>query len=155
MSFFEKMKQGASDAAKKAQQTMEITKLRTQISSKEKEIEKTFSQIGESVYRAHSEGNWKKAEPDITAYFQHIEGIQQDIHGIELKIKEAKHEKVCQCGKVVAREVRFCSVCGYQFEEQREQAEQPGAAAVQTICRACRTVNEPDAKFCGGCGIAM
>ncbi|MDF2961800.1 MAG: double zinc ribbon-containing protein [Paenibacillus sp.] len=154
MSFFDKVKQGASDAAKKAQQTVEITRLRAQISSKEKELEKTFTLIGEAVYQAHSAGDWKKSEPDVASYCQHIQGLQQDIQAIELKIKEAKHEKVCRCGKVVAREVKFCSVCGYQFEEQRETAEQADAA-VQTICRVCRTSNESDAKFCAHCGIAM
>ncbi|MCR8629764.1 zinc ribbon domain-containing protein [Paenibacillus radicis (ex Xue et al. 2023)] len=154
MSFFEKMKQGASDAAKKAQQTMEITRLRTQISSKEKELEKIFTLIGESVYNAHAAGDWKKSQPDVAAYCQQIQVLRQDIQHIELKIKEAKHEKVCQCGKVVAREVKFCSVCGHQFEELREQAEQ-AETVVHTICRVCRTTNEPDAKFCGSCGIAM
>lgn len=153
MSFFEKMKQGASEAAKKAQQTVEITKLRAQISSKEKEKEKTFSLIGEAVYKFHSAGDWKKSGPDVAAYCQHIAGLEQDIQTIELKIKEAKHEKVCQCGKVVAREVKFCSGCGHQFED-REQAEAE-STIIHTICRACRTANEPDAKFCGGCGIAI
>ncbi|TDF97519.1 zinc ribbon domain-containing protein [Paenibacillus piri] len=153
MSFFEKMKQGASDAAKKAQQTVEITRLRAQISSKEKEIEKSFALIGESVYQAHSAGDWKKAA--VAAYFAHIQGLQQDIQAIEWKITEAKHEKVCRCGKVVARDVKFCSVCGYRFEEQPDPAEEAEAAVVQTICRVCRTSNEPDAKYCANCGISM
>jgi membrane protease subunit (stomatin/prohibitin family) len=152
MSFFEKMKQGASEAAKKAQQTVEITRMRTQISSKEKEQEKTVTLIGEAVFQAHQAGDWKKAGPEIASYCQHILALRQDIQLIEQKIQETKHEKVCRCGKVVAREVKFCPGCGNHFEELPEQA---AAAQVQTICRVCRTTNEGDAKFCANCGIAM
>jgi hypothetical protein len=154
MSFFDKMKQGASDAAKKAQQTVEITRLRTQISSKQKEQEKTFTLIGEKVYQAFTAGDWTQAEQDVNEYCQHVNQLSQDIQGIELKIKEAKNEKVCQCGRVVAREVKFCSGCGYHFEELQESAE-PEAGIVQTICKVCHTANESAAKFCANCGIAM
>jgi hypothetical protein len=43
MSIFDKMKQGASDAARKAQQTLEIAKLNGQKSSREKDMSKLYS----------------------------------------------------------------------------------------------------------------
>jgi RNA polymerase subunit RPABC4/transcription elongation factor Spt4 len=152
MSFFEKMKQGASDAAKKAQQTVETTKLRAQISSKEKELEKYCKLIGEAVYHAYAAGSWKQADKEVTAYCQHISGLRQDIQSIELKIKQARHVKECRCGKVVASDVKFCPVCGYAFVNTQEEA---AAAEIHLICHVCRTTNEADAKFCAHCGIAM
>ncbi len=52
MSFLDKIKQSATDAAKKAQQTVEITKLKSQISGKEKDQEKLYYQIGTALYRS-------------------------------------------------------------------------------------------------------
>ncbi|OXM87289.1 hypothetical protein [Paenibacillus rigui] len=119
MSFFDKMKQGASDAAKKAQQTVEITKLKTQISLKEREIEKSCTYIGEAVFRSYANGDWKQAGKDIEGYCLHITGLRRDISVLEVKMKEIKNEKVCSCGKVVALDVRFCPTCGNPFEDER------------------------------------
>ncbi|MEC0228477.1 zinc ribbon domain-containing protein [Paenibacillus alba] len=117
MSFFDKVKQGATDAAKKAQQTVEITKLKTQISSKEKEIEKHYNLIGESVYAAHLAGNAAQSETDVADLCEGITSIKQEIALIEQKISEARNEKECVCGKVVLADTKFCSVCGHKFYE--------------------------------------
>ncbi|WP_036745308.1 zinc ribbon domain-containing protein [Paenibacillus sp. UNC451MF] len=153
MSFFEKMKQGASDAAKKAQQTVETTRLRTQISSKEREIEKAFLLIGECVFQAHGSGNWKKSEREVVAYCEHINQLRQGIQAIEQKIKLAKNEKECRCGKVVAIDVKFCPVCGFQFEDLQRAEETD--EAIQVMCRSCRNYNEVGAKFCAHCGTVI
>ena len=50
MSLLDKIKQSASDAAKKAQQTVEITKLKSQISGKEKDQEKLCLQIEQLLF---------------------------------------------------------------------------------------------------------
>jgi membrane protease subunit (stomatin/prohibitin family) len=151
MSFFDKMKQGASEAAKKAQQTVETTKLRVQISSKEKELEKAYKQIGEAVYQAYTSGNWKQAE--VVTYCEHIGILYQDIQSIEMKIKHAKQVKECRCGTMVASNVKFCPGCGFAFPDTHQ--EEAAAAEVYPICHVCRTPNEAAAKFCSHCGIAM
>ncbi|MFE5320371.1 zinc ribbon domain-containing protein [Paenibacillus sp. NPDC056579] len=153
MSFFDKMKQGASEAAKKAQQTVEMTKLRTQIASKEKEIEKAFTLIGESIYQSHTAGNWKSSERDVAAYCDHIALLKQGIQALEVKIKLAKNEKECRCGKVVASDVKFCPVCGFQFQDFQRTEESD--EAVQVMCRSCKNYNEMDAKFCAHCGVVI
>jgi membrane protease subunit (stomatin/prohibitin family) len=153
MSFFDKMKQGASEAAKKAQQTVETTKLRVQISSKEKEMEKSCKLIGEAVYQAYAAGNWKQAEKEVVAYCEHISLLNQDIQSIELKIKQAKHVKECRCGTMVASNVKFCPGCGFAFPDSHQ--EEAATLEVHVICQVCRTPNEADAKFCSQCGIAM
>ncbi|WP_079909848.1 zinc ribbon domain-containing protein [Paenibacillus sp. 32352] len=153
MSFFDKMKQGASDAAKKAQQTMETTRLKTQMASKEREIEKAYLLIGECVYQAHASGNWKASERDVLAYCDHIGLLRQGIQSLEQRIKAAKNEKECRCGKIVAMDVRFCPVCGFQFEDfpRAEETDE----AIQVMCRSCRNYNEVGAKFCAHCGIVL
>jgi hypothetical protein len=154
MSFFDKVKQGASDAAKKAQQTVEITKLRGQISSKEKEFEKTSLLIGDVVFQAYEGGNWKQGEQPVIAYCEHMKGLRQDIHALELKIKLAKNEKECRCGKIVSSDVKFCPICGFAFT-MPEVAEEIIPSEIHLICHVCRTKNEPDALYCAHCGLAM
>jgi hypothetical protein len=154
MSFFDKVKQGASDAAKKAQQTVEITKLRGQISSKEKEFEKTCLHIGDVVFQAYSGGNWKQGEQSVIAYCEHMKGLRQDIQTLELKIKLTKNEKECRCGKIVAIDVKFCPGCGFAFPIP-QAAEEIAASEIHRICHVCRTKNETDAQYCAHCGIAM
>jgi len=153
MSFFDKMKQGASEAAKKAQQTMETTRLKTQIASKEKEIEKAFALIGETVFQSHTAGDWKKSEREVIAYCDHIALLRQGIQALEAKIKLAKNEKECRCGKIVTSDVKFCPQCGFQFEDpqQFEDTEEE----IQVMCRSCRNYNEVNAKFCAHCGIVI
>ncbi|MCS7458941.1 zinc ribbon domain-containing protein [Paenibacillus doosanensis] len=155
MSFFDKMKQGASEAAKKAQQTVEATRLRAHISAKEKEMEKAYALIGEAVYGAYASGNWKRPEKEVNAYCEHITYIRQDIQALEAKLKEAKNEKLCRCGRVVSRDVKFCSVCGFQFEDVVFVAEKETEEPIQVMCRACRSYNEVGAKFCGHCGVVL
>lgn len=153
MSFFDKMKQGASEAAKKAQQTVETTRLKTQIASKEKEIEKAFALIGESVFQSYASGDWKKSEREVAAYCDHISLLRQGIQALENKIKLAKNEKECRCGKIVTSDVKFCPVCGFQFQDFQRPEE--SEEAVQVMCRSCKNYNEMDAKFCVHCGIVI
>ncbi|UKS29287.1 hypothetical protein LOZ80_10255 [Paenibacillus sp. HWE-109] len=121
MSFFDKVKQGASDAAKKAQQTVEITKLKTQISAKEKEIERTYHLIGESVYAAYVAGDAAQSEERRADLCVGIDVIKQEISLLEHKISEVRNEKECVCGKVVATDTKFCSTCGHKFEETESE----------------------------------
>ncbi|NOV02118.1 hypothetical protein [Paenibacillus planticolens] len=115
MSFFDKVKQGASDAAKKAQQTVELTKLKAQISSKEKEIEKFYHLIGESVYAAHVSGSLDRTGEIVERFSHGIEAVKQEIAVLEQKVIEVRNEKECVCGKVVVADTKFCSACGHPF----------------------------------------
>lgn len=115
MSFFDKVKQGATDAAKKAQQTVEITRYKTQISSKEREIERIYKLIGESVYNSYLAGDYSQVQINVTDFCQGITQINQEISEIEQKITEVRNEKECVCGKVVATDTKFCSSCGHHF----------------------------------------
>lgn len=150
MSFFGKVKQGASEAAKKAQQTVEITRLKTQISSKEKEIEKNYSLIGEAVYNAFVAGDLSQSENNVTEFCRGIFSLKQEITVLELKIIEVRNEKECVCGKVVLADTKFCPGCGHKFDEKVEFS--ASDEANKMTCSSCQTENEVESKFCQGCG---
>ncbi|MBB3108594.1 rRNA maturation endonuclease Nob1 [Paenibacillus phyllosphaerae] len=126
MSFFDKVKQGASEAAKKAQQSaaeaarkaqqaMEVTKLRGQIAGKEKDQEHIFRQIGEAVYRNHTIAASESADPaaEVDGYLRQLDEIQMEIEMIEERIKHIRADRSCgNCGKAVPFEANFCPDCG-------------------------------------------
>ena len=66
-------------SAKKAQQTVEITKFKTQISLKEREIDKIYKLIGESVYTSYLSRDYTQVEANVSDYCQGIAQINQEI----------------------------------------------------------------------------
>jgi rRNA maturation endonuclease Nob1 len=151
MGFLDKLKEGATKAADKAKETVEVTRLNTQISGKKRDIERGYAKIGETVFQAYADGDLSAAEPEIQTLSQDIIGWQKEIAALEQKIKEVKNEKDCVCGKVVPLDAKFCQGCGHKFEEPV----QPVAAAVTVVqanCPSCASVIEEDARFCGNCG---
>lgn len=149
MGFLDKLKEGASKAADKAKETVEITRLNNQISGKKKDIERGYAKIGETVFQAYVAGDLSVAEPEIQTISQDIISMQKDISALELKIKETRNEKDCVCGKVVPLEAKFCQGCGHKFEDAVQPVE---AAVAQAKCPSCSSVIEDDARFCGNCG---
>lgn len=115
MPFFDKLKQGASDTARKAKQTMEISKLNSHISAKKKEIESSYRAIGEAVFEAFTLNDASLAEELIATQSADIMRNQEDIREAESKILEMRDEKLCDCGKTTELETKFCPHCGHQF----------------------------------------
>ncbi|WP_020618728.1 zinc ribbon domain-containing protein [Paenibacillus daejeonensis] len=150
MSFFNKVKQGASDAAKKAQQTVEITKMKSQISSKEKDMDKIQLKIGKAVYRAFVSGDLAESEVEVLDYCEELVLLQQDIDAIEDKIKNMKSEKTCTCGKVVPIDLKFCPECGKRFPDEPRVEDTTGD--IRVICRKCSAENDIGSKYCIQCG---
>ncbi|MCQ6558914.1 zinc ribbon domain-containing protein [Paenibacillus mendelii] len=153
MSFFDKVKQGASDAAKKAQQTVEITKLKSQISGKEKDMEQLFHNIGASVYRAHQAGGSDESEEEVAGFLRQLDEMQTEIDLLEERIKNIRYEKSCSCGKVVPLDARFCPDCGAQLGEEPKPETTIGE--IRVICSHCLTENELNSKFCLTCGSGL
>ena len=149
MSFLDKIKQSASDAAKKAQQTVEITKLKSQISGKEKDREKLFYQIGTALYRSHQAGNVAESEQEVMGCCQQLDELQSDIQMIEERIRMIRFEKTCTCGKVVALDTKFCPDCGTQLPLEPKADSTVGE--IRVICSKCGMENELNTKYCYSC----
>jgi hypothetical protein len=178
MSFLKKLTEtvskGVSTATEKAQQTVEITKLHTQISGKRKEIEKRHAQIGEAVYEAYLAKDLSTAEASILPACEAISGLRKEIAGLEERIRELRNEKECACGHTVAYDTKFCPSCGRKFEfpeplpvevlpeaeTQAQGAPEAGSepepvvveAEAKTVCSQCEAPLLPDARFCPECG---
>lgn len=156
MSFFKKVKEGASKAADKAQQAVEIQRLNSQVSGIVKEIERSKLQIGEAVYQAYVKGDLSLAEPSIVAGSQQITLHEVTIKGLELKIKELKNQKDCpSCNNIVVFDAKFCPGCGHKFEQEESITELEETEALAPTCPSCQALLEQDSKFCAECGQAV
>ncbi|MEX2461667.1 MAG: zinc-ribbon domain-containing protein [Paenibacillaceae bacterium] len=120
MGFFNKIKEGAGKAADLAKETVEITRLNTQITAKRKEIDKNNNRIGELIFSAFQKNDMDAVESQVTTICQDIAMLQQDIQNLDLKIQEVKNEKNCVCGKTIALHAKFCPSCGHPFVVDEE-----------------------------------
>lgn len=154
--FFDKMKEGAADAAKMAQRTVESTRIKGQILSRENDIERIYTRMGDRVFQAYLKQDLSESEEFIQTSCREIMQLRKEISQMELKLRELKKEKECECGRVVPAEANYCPACGREFRDQTRPGEEEEAARPETVvCPSCLTENEEDAKFCFHCGADM
>lgn len=184
MGFFDKLKEGASKAADKAKDSVEVIRLHAQISSKRGEIEKLYAQIGKAVYQAHTTGQSASALELVQTASHTINVIQLEIVQLENKIKIIKAEKDCVCGEVLPFEAKYCSTCGHKFEHTLAESapeviivnaaesgevmaleetgkadtligdEEAVAAAASETCPSCKAALGAD-RICENCGASV
>jgi RNA polymerase subunit RPABC4/transcription elongation factor Spt4/uncharacterized coiled-coil protein SlyX len=154
MSLFQKLKEGATKAADKAQQTVEITRLNNQISQKWKEIDRNLFRLGQALYEAHKSGDPSAADPEIERILQENAAIEDEIFSMEARIKRMRNEKLCSCGKIAPQDANFCPNCGKKFETGDEEAVLVVEPEIveKPRCKMCQTELEPEDRFCINCG---
>lgn len=183
MSFFKKItdtvSKGVTTATEKAQQTVEITRLNSQISGKRKDIEKLFALIGESVYDGYQAHDLSLAQSKVVTRCEEITAIRLEIDALNDRIKSIRNEKDCVCGKRLPEDTRFCPSCGNRFPDpipvesektpvqvdpilpddsnpDSEIVEESESAKVHVdqrqICNSCGTPLYADSHYCPACG---
>ncbi|SKA88896.1 zinc-ribbon domain-containing protein [Clostridium sp. USBA 49] len=102
---------GASNAALKSSNFVEISKLNIAISSKEKRIQEIYIKIGEKIYKDFKEG--KINNKNIIDKCKEIEEIEKEISSLKKKILKIKDKKNCKnCGLEIDKNAEFCPKCG-------------------------------------------
>lgn len=116
MSFMNKVKSGLTEAGSKAKTVVEINKLKSQNSSKQKEIEQRFQHIGRTYYLQET-GKLSDGEGhDPALMIVDIARLEAEIEENVKAIKSLANEKDCVCGKPAPLESRFCPSCGHTFQ---------------------------------------
>lgn len=132
MSFFEDLKKIVSEKApvvkqktgevvdvvvKKTEQTVEIQKIKGQISTMERNNERDFKDIGKIVYEM-----FKKGEGADEAYIELCDAIaarEEVIAQSKQEIAKLKGLDVCEkCGKHLDSDAKFCQECGTKVDEE-------------------------------------
>ena len=95
----------------RAEQTIEAQKIRSKITGEERIIEKIKVDIGDIVYRRHSQGDGIDSE--LSALCQEIDQHYLKIREFKDNAANLKGQKICpSCEREVDITVSFCPYCG-------------------------------------------
>lgn len=108
--------------AKKTEQTVEVQKIKSKISTMERSNEKDYKEIGKIIY-----DRFKKGEGVDGEFVELCDAIAER----EAEIAKAKEEiaglkglDVCpKCASHIEPEAKFCPRCGWKVEEASAEAE--------------------------------
>jgi RNA polymerase subunit RPABC4/transcription elongation factor Spt4 len=128
----ETVSKGVSTATEKAQQTVEISRLHSQITVKRKEIDKLFTDIGEAVFDAYLAKDLSFAEPRVIPVCEQVAAIRHEIEDLGQRIMRIRNEKECVCGNKVPFDTRFCPSCGHRFPEPPVEPEPQVAEPIES-----------------------
>lgn len=129
MAFLDKLNDFTKNVGDKANDVIETTKLNNKISSEKAAIADLFKQIGERSYAKYAAG--ESVDPESAELFAAVASHSAAIREAEEKIKALKEAPAAT------------------------PAEAPEAAPATTtsiVCPACGKENQPEARFCCGCG---
>ena len=91
-SFFDTLSKTATDAATrasaKADELLEVNKLKGKQADIKKEIGVTLNQIGQQCYKRYKKGD--VFDEELTKLCKHLERLQKDIQGFDEEIADAK-----------------------------------------------------------------
>lgn len=155
--FFNKMKQGVSDAGKKAHNTVESATLKMQISSKEKEIDKNYTDIGRIVHQSIARKESMIPINKLQKNQQIILKLEKEIEHMQRKVQQIQSQKECGCGKMLPADATYCPFCGQQFHTVKvKSVPLQGSKSSNIIhCVQCGTSVSTIDHFCRSCGYQL
>ncbi len=131
MAFMDKLNDFTKNVGDKANDVIETTKLNNKISSEKAAIVDLFKQIGERSYAKYAAG--EATDSDNSELFAAIATHSATIREAEEKIKAIKEAPAAAPAAT-------------------PEAAPETANASLVICPACGKQNQPEARFCCGCG---
>ena len=146
-----KIGETAQAAQKKANETIEITKLNKSISNEEDKIEKIYLALGKKLYGLYAEGQdvGDNFEPEC----EEISVYEDNIKDLKNKILELKNIKLCpNCGAEMEEGTLFCAKCGTKVEEPAPTEPAEEEKPDYKLCPTCGSKLTLEAAFCPSCG---
>ncbi|WP_151735728.1 zinc ribbon domain-containing protein ['Paenibacillus yunnanensis' Narsing Rao et al. 2020] len=123
MNFLQRIKDGASRVSEKAQSSVEVGKLSSQISDIEHEMDMHFLKMGKLFYEGYRSRDLTLAEGQMVELSRSCLKLQEEIDELRFKIAELKNERLCKCGHVASLDANFCPKCGRKLEEAAPKKE--------------------------------
>jgi hypothetical protein len=116
MEFFNKLSKKASETyqitKEKTNQISGELKLKNKISETKLQIEENYAEIGKLVYGAHKKGE-EVSKEEVTSNCEEIARLEAEIEKAETEILALKKIKRCiGCGAELGEKDEFCSKCG-------------------------------------------
>ena len=151
MRFWTDLKKSGQEAAGKAKDLAEVTKLQLAQKEQERKLEQLYAQLGKSLYeKAVQEENAEFSDllQSITQTLEEIETCKEQ----QLLIKGGV--RCAACGTLMEADAMFCPNCGAQKELPKEPEVVVEAAPGKMICPGCGKQVDPKA-FCAFCGTKL
>ena len=151
MSFWTDLKKSGQEAAGKAKDLAEVTKLQLAQKEQERKLEQLYAQLGKSYYET-------AAQEESDPVLEQLRCIAQTLEEIEtckqqqLLIKGGV--RCAACGTLMEADAMFCPNCGAQKELPKEPEPVVEAEPGKVICPGCGKQVEPKA-FCAFCGTKL
>ena len=122
------------NVSKKSSDLVQETKLKLAISDKKEEIENTYRDMGETLYRLAKQGEKLEGfEEDIKL----VSALEEEIKDYEKEILNLKNEVKCDnCNENIDKDSKHCPSCGYENEKVKTKT------ATKTVKKEEKT-NEP------------
>lgn len=160
--FFDKIREGIDKVSIKAKETIEVTKIKGQISKIQEQKKKAFEELGSLVYEMLVNDNLevdklREKTGIIKELDKQIKEKEQELIEVQSKaqqeIEGLKSTRKCECGAIIPEDSKFCVKCGKKIEMQEVvQSEQK----TETIQRCeCGAIIPQGAKFCVKCGKSL
>lgn len=120
MTFFDNLKDRASDAAVVAGKAMnemyEATKLKMAIAEKKGTLKALYREVGEMVYRSYKSG--ESTAEEFEDKIAEIDGVHEEIEALSAQQMKIKKVRTCDgCGSEIPVECNFCPKCGNEVSE--------------------------------------
>jgi len=131
----------AGEVGKKANEYMEISRLRLERVTVKGDIQKNFAKIGELVYNAHRSG--EEGEEVVGIYLDEIDDQYKRLDEISARMTELQRRAHCPaCGAQNEVGAAFCSRCGAKLGGDEEEAAAPEDKAEAAVVDAAETAGE-------------
>ncbi|MEQ8176049.1 MAG: hypothetical protein ABRQ26_13395 [Syntrophomonadaceae bacterium] len=157
--FFDKIKQGVSDTGAKAKIAMDVQRLKQQISSKVKDQNGKYFEIGKLTYEAFKADDFSSFSNQLEGLCNEVTAIQGEIDALQQNITELESQDIGAApGEPAAAPAPQAptptpQAAAPQVNVAPPQPEAaPAPTAPQTATCACGAVVPPGSKFCQECG---
>ena len=153
MEFFNDLSKKFSNVAKsvteKTKDGVEVTRIASDIRGLKNEVEQLYTELGKVCYAIRmGEGDSEQAEQ----LAQRIQRTRERIDELSAQRDAIRDVRRCPgCGAVMAKDARFCSVCGKRLPEEAPKGADDGPADAE-YCPDCGAQRAEGEKFCTVCG---
>ncbi|WP_025677108.1 zinc ribbon domain-containing protein [Paenibacillus polymyxa] len=127
MKLIQRIKEGANRATEKAQHAVEISKINSQITTIQQEMDVHFLRMGQIFYEGYRASDMSVAETEMTQLSTACDELQDEIDELRSRIAELKNAHLCTCGAVVPLDANFCPKCGRKLNERQTASKQVAA----------------------------
>lgn len=150
MEFWTQLKKSGQEAAGRAKDMAEVTRLQMAQREKEARLEKLYAQLGKSVYDSAPFAEDSPHFPLASLITQLREELEENRAQLSL-LKSGTRCAVC--GALIEPDAAFCPSCGAKKEAERAP-ESVVAEDGKLLCPQCGRSVEPKA-FCAFCGAKL